>query len=127
MDGSHFSFLETHGAVTDDSPIIMTVPTNSPDQMNVVVGENLRDFLCLGCEVGYTILDDLAFNPAQAIKDIQNGSKDDPEWHDDTIIQRLLRILVEEFDLRPWDDVDTHLKTLHDRHFSKVISRNLMY
>ncbi|MEO0768971.1 MAG: hypothetical protein AAFY72_06000 [Cyanobacteria bacterium J06649_4] len=75
-DGVHYSFLMTDRLPSDvvqsdavqsieqtvdssNAPIVMTVPMNFENQ-NIVVAQNLREFLCLGCRAGYASLEALA-------------------------------------------------------------------
>ena len=62
-EGVHFSLLVRNGKLTEDAPVVMTTPT--PDAIqNYIVGENLRDFLCLRVNRGYFYLDFLPSDDA---------------------------------------------------------------
>ncbi len=54
-DGIHYSFLLLPDAPLKEGPVVATYPAN-PDTQNVIVGENLYEFLCLGCRCGYEML-----------------------------------------------------------------------
>ena len=60
-DGVHYSLLNSWrtGPQLLDSPVVMTVPMNFANN-NIIVGETLHEFLCLGCRVGYAGLESLA-------------------------------------------------------------------
>src|SRR4051812_26253836 len=57
-DGDHFGFLHIDSKVQESSPIVMTVPM-SP--INIIVGSNLYEFLCLGYEYGYFMMHDFSY------------------------------------------------------------------
>jgi len=109
-DGVHYNLLCEKGAVPDDAPIVMTVPCAEDDNANIIVGENLFEFLCLGCRFGYFGLEDLAYDPEETIEQLQNppaaNERDD----------RLLAILRNEFSLRPWANVEGRLAELREKY-----------
>lgn len=99
-DGVHFSFpLGSVGA----GPIIMTVPM-AFEQPNVVVGEDLEEFLCLGSKFGYFSLEQLAYDFAGTSEAIQSADSQSPA----------LASLSRRFELAPWPDVRTRLMELAD-------------
>ena len=53
-DGVHYSLLACQELTY--SPVVMTVPMNF-DNNNMIVGETLHEFLCLGSRVGYAALE----------------------------------------------------------------------
>jgi hypothetical protein len=61
-DDVHFGLVAVNGKFGDASPVVMTVPMagDNPEELNFIVGETLRDFLCLGCERGFFDLEKLA-------------------------------------------------------------------
>ncbi len=59
-NGVHYSFLCRDGVPLGDSPVVLTHPGGSG---HMVVGENLREFLCLGVPTGYFVLEQLFFQP----------------------------------------------------------------
>lgn len=113
-DGVHFSLVHIDGMVTDDSPVIMTVPDGF-EHRNIVVGSNLIEFLCLGCEIGYFPLEQLAFQFTETVEWLKNPSL----WHaaagyapDDSRLLdevRLLAVMRREFSLRPWQKIEERL------------------
>ena len=107
-DGVHFGLLHIDGAITDSSPVIMTVPMNF-DRLNLVVGEDLIEFLRLGCDVGYFDLEQLSYNFGRLplINRITNRQS---ELDDEQ--QESLKILRDEFNLKPWTNVEARLDEL---------------
>jgi len=107
-DGVHFSLLALDRSVNERSPVVMTSPTvfHAP---NLIVGESLFDFLCLGTHRGYFSLMGLAYGgereqTLRACTDPSSQLSDEPEW--DAHKQRLLALLVKRFGLRPWTDLE---------------------
>lgn len=102
-DGVHFSIVPTGGAW----PVVMTAPMafTSP---NHVVGADLREFLALGCRIGYFRLERLAYSwgRQELISMLQTTTEPDPAE------QNLLAALVAEFDLEPWPNVEARLTEL---------------
>ena len=59
-DGVHYSFLELSSS--SELPVVMTVPANygNPNP-NVIISENLHEFLCLGSKASYIGLEELSY------------------------------------------------------------------
>jgi hypothetical protein len=88
-------------------PVVMTVPMMF-DAPNHVLGEDLREFLSLGCRVGCFGLEQLAYRRDETVAAIQAAeATSDP----------LLLALTRELDLRPWSDVAGRLSELERRGF----------
>lgn len=102
-DGTHFSFLLIGGALNDESPIVMTCPASS-DRPNMIVGANLRDFLCLGMHCGYFVLEQLLYSRGKY--DVRESDHITPTY------RRVLDFLVERLSLTPWLDVADRLQAL---------------
>jgi len=83
----------------------MTVPMMF-DNPNIIVGENLSEFLCLGCEVGYFALEQLAYDIKQTIQSIMNPGPLDNDQAE------LLRLIREEFDLQPITQINYRFEVL---------------
>ena len=107
--GTHFSFLVQDSMITEASPVVMTAPDHFAQ--SVIVGEDLFDFLCLGCRVGFAGLEYLAdFDSvehvlractaaeAEAVPDGESTA--DAEFR--AFHRHLLDYLMENLDLRPW-------------------------
>ncbi|MFN8473463.1 MAG: hypothetical protein U0822_14835 [Anaerolineae bacterium] len=116
-DGVHYGLLHTIGDVSDASPVVMTVPM-AFERPNLIVGDSLLEFLCLGCQVGYAYLEHLAYNRHEATDWIGNAQNWFNEKHYgplDLRAQSLLEILVREFDLKPWPEVGRRVDELQER------------
>ncbi len=116
-DGVHFSLVQLHDVVSEDSPVVMTVPMQ-PDKPNIVVGSNLFEFLCLGSQIGYFPLEQLAYDQRTTIRWIR-----DPRVYfeqeygtDVSELAELLNLLAVEFNLRSWDSVEQHLNDLQTQY-----------
>lgn len=104
-DGVHFSFLVQDGVINSGSPVVLTVPSMG----NLIVGETLFEFLCLGCRQGYGGMDGFAYNleeslPAYLGSDRRSdGADNSTEWPEFEEHQRqLLDHLTTRLDLIPW-------------------------
>ena len=108
-DGVHYSFLELSSS--PESPVVMTVPANS-ENSNVIVGENLYDFLCLGSKASYILLENLSgeYEELDFLK-----SKDYAEFLSDEQIY-LLDVLSEEFSLHPWSVLEERISYLRSKY-----------
>ena len=114
-DGVHFGFLIEDSVSLDESPIIMTVPC--AETPNHVVGENLSDFLALGCRCGYFVLEQIEYQPEEQIRVLD--SQEYPEYMS-TEEQALLLKIEKEFNLAPWIDHGKRLKSLKEKYFLKL-------
>ena len=115
-DGVHFGFLVRGGTVREDAPVVMTVPGAAA---NVVVGEDLFEFLCLGARRGYVGLEELAYQPEVAREAYTN-----PDWQPsgprsiyvpNEQCQQVLSLMTSEFGLQPWPSPD-RFAVLHERY-----------
>jgi hypothetical protein len=59
-EGCHFSFLLSGRELKEPCPVVMTCPGAGSCRNNVIVGEDLMEFLCLGLRTGYFVLENLA-------------------------------------------------------------------
>lgn len=110
-DGVHFSFVLRDGLALEDSPIVMTVPMHF-DHENLVVGEDLRDFLAVGCCLSFFVLEQLTYDRAAFLAAYVAGS--DGYQPDDEQRALLARIQL-AFGVRPPADLGAHLDALHER------------
>jgi hypothetical protein len=108
LDGSHFNFLLLDGEVREDAPVVMTCPRGAPD--NVVVGEDLLDFLCLGVGTGYAAVQELCDEPKRFTKRYPPPGQFAP-WVK-AKERRLLRRLAQHFGLTAWTGVKDKLERL---------------
>ncbi|MEL6602407.1 MAG: hypothetical protein AAFP20_04175 [Cyanobacteria bacterium J06614_10] len=123
-DGVHFSFLQQDRMVSGSapispiqqlsrSPVVMTVPMNFENQ-NIVVSENLYEFLCLGCRTSYGMLELLScpesnlcalksFDYAEALSEAQVAQ---------------LRLLNDAFSLSPYINLEGRMRHLQSTYLS---------
>ena len=116
-DGVHFSLLHVNGEIQETSPVVMTVPMCF-DRPNLIVGESLYDFLCLGCQTDYAYLEQLVYDRQTAIAALSNpdawranhysGLPDEVRQRN----QRLLDRLTDALKLHPWGTIDQRLNEL---------------
>lgn len=108
-NGVHFGFLGVENRSPEHYPVVMTVPMS--DLSNHVLGENLHEFLCLGCTYGYFALEQLAYDRGSTIMAIQSGEhacKGDADREE----LKLLEELCARFNLAPWKNVHQRLREL---------------
>lgn len=119
-NGVHFNFLIQNDSVGEHSPIVITIPNNF-DQPNYIVGESLFDFLCLGYHRGYFALEQLPWErlfEAYASSDWQPSDETD-EWVGFGVNveqRRVLELLIAEFGLSPWKDLQHKFEDLQARY-----------
>jgi hypothetical protein len=81
------------------------------DDPNYIVGENLFDFLCLGCRNGYAELGYLHLDQTETLERYANAPND---FFDDRS-PGILALLENEFALSPWADVPKRFADLQSR------------
>lgn len=106
-DGVHYSLVSAGDGFTDFSPVVITIPMC--DTPNLVVGANLKEFLCLGCRFGYFSLEQLVYDRERTLKEIASG-RFDPEQEEKE--RRLLRKVTDAFNLKPWSNPAARLEEL---------------
>lgn len=99
-DGVHFSFIEVNGECSEKSPIVMTVPMGLLGQENMIIWENLYDFLALWIKFWYFWLEQLHYNLQSSIKKIEVWEYFDSEfsWESEN-----LKRFSHEFDIAEWE------------------------
>ena len=121
-NGVHFSLLQVNGEITDLSPVVMTVPMNFGNE-NLIVGQDLEDFLSLGCQVGYSFLELLTYGDSR--NEAIYWLTDPDDWfesHKGELgggekigeMKILLGLIRSEIGLSPWEDVEKRLKSLNE-------------
>lgn len=115
-DGVHYGLLFGREMKEADPPVVMTVPMNF-DLPNVIVGENLSEFLALGCRTGYFSLEQLVYESAGTILDLQSG-----DYYSDMPKEEIemLSLIATEFDLSPWKAPADRLEELRSKYHSKL-------
>ena len=112
-DDVHFSLVRHGKNLGDNSPVVMTVPVGGDDvrAINLILGSNLHEFLCLGCVHGYFELEQLFYDPAVTIAQLSS-----PEPNDgDAKAAETLGVYRRELGLKPWKDIGTRLQELDDQ------------
>ncbi|WP_339613759.1 hypothetical protein [uncultured Rubinisphaera sp.] len=124
-DGVHFSFIVENNKVTENSPVIVTVPANSgePEIANLVVADNLRNYLRFGLHRGYFALEQLAYHRDLTLQAYSSSEWQPTEdWHCSVGYhlgdygQRVRDFLVERFDLTPLPYTVTEFEVLQDKY-----------
>lgn len=110
-DGTHFVLLDAPG-----NPVVMVVPM-AFERAHIVVGDNLFEFLCLGCRCGYFGIEQLAYDRTGTIEWIK-GAVESPQ---NPAAARLLEAFRQRFGLEPISDPDERLKELRREHRSEII------
>lgn len=123
-DGVHYGFV---GEVGPESPIVMTVPM-AFGRENTIVGENLYEFLCLGCCTSYFWLEQLKYGYEgtvallQEAADIFYGKVDGSDASDDISVNHpVFKALREQLNLRPWEKVQERLGELNARYADRLV------
>ena len=98
-DGVHCSLLLLDGVLSEDSPVVMTVPMAMEDSTNFIVGENLRDFLALGSRRGYFFLEQLAYKPEWLLNELADADFGEEVAEE---ARASLTAVGNAFDLHPW-------------------------
>ena len=93
-DGNHYSLLVRNGVIDNESPVVLTWPSEGE---HVIVGESLYDFLCFGLHGGYfEILSyDESEVPSEDVEDLWFFS------HVEEPQRKVLTYLAKELDLKP--------------------------
>lgn len=113
-DGVHFSLAELGEVGT---PVVMTVPMNF-DAPNLLIGNDLRDFLALGLRTGYFGLEELVYDPEVAISRLSSG------FDIQGPALAALEDIQEAFGLVPWTNVRSRLDVLQAR-YGKALNKYL--
>ena len=114
-DGVHFGFLCQEGISLDESPIVMTLP--SADTPNIIVGENLLDFLSLGCRAGYFELELIEYEPEFHIPFLDSQSYSEEATKEE---MQLLKLIESEFNLKPWLGHASRLLELKNKYLEQL-------
>lgn len=115
--GTHFSFLAVNNVVSDSSPVVATLPSDLG--CSVVLGEDLFEFLCLGCLRGFYGLEQINtdlnayfncsdFEPTE--RDARYGFETNP------VKEAILENLRTQLGLLPWRNVAERLSQLESQY-----------
>ncbi len=118
-DGVHYSFLELSSS--SELPVVMTVPANygNPNP-NVIISENLYEFLCLGSKASYIGLEELSYENGKLslLKSVEYAEFLSNEQID------LLDILISEFSLHPWSVLEERISCLQSKYLDLLQLRD---
>ena len=115
-DGVHFSFVEIDGEISDDSPIVMTVPMNF-NNTNLIVGDTLTEFLALGCRFGYFRLEQLVYQRAKTVAKIESAVDYQCDDYYEGLDRLALNALTTTFRLQLWTNIESRLKELESSYY----------
>lgn len=116
-DGVHYSWLTFGDANAETAPIVMTVPMAAEEHTNIIVGENLRDFLNLGCRYGYFPLEQLAYDWGATVRELEMQRVAPDAWPEK---RKKLKVLTDALGLAPWPNPRQRLSELQDKYRSRV-------
>jgi hypothetical protein len=86
-DGVHYSYLSDSRLPTDVQPIVMTLPAS--ERMNLIVAESFDEFFGLGYNVGWFSLEQLVYDPDNAVSYFAQPDPEDPDYK--TVRMELIR------------------------------------
>jgi hypothetical protein len=112
----HYSLLAVEDGVTDFAPVVMTVPMC--DTPNVIVGGNLKEFLCLGCRLGYFSLEQLAYHPERTLAELKSQRLDPESGAPE---RALLQKISIHFGLMPWSNPQRRLEELETKYGPSIV------
>jgi hypothetical protein len=118
-DGVHYSFLELSSS--SELPVVMTVPANYENpNPNVIISENLHEFLCLGSKASYIGLEELSYKSGELalLKSVDYADFLSNEQID------LLNTLSGEFLLHPWSVLEERISCLQSKYLDLLQLRD---
>lgn len=112
-DGNHFSFILKDNTVSEHSPVVMTSPSDY-DEPNLIVGESLFHFLCLGYHCGFSPIESFPSKESMRLcaSARQNQKKGAPLFSLDENERRILDFLIQKLQLSPWRNVEGEIQRL---------------
>jgi hypothetical protein len=114
-DGVRFSFLVEGDSYDELTPVVMTVPMMAK---TVVVGSNLREFMCLGSRLGFFFLEQLVYQKPAFLAAYESGGNEGMGLMTDD--QQLLDTLVAALGLKPWTELDRRLEELRRQYEERI-------
>lgn len=111
-DGVHFGFLCESGQPTDSSPIVMTLP--SANTSNIIVGENFKEFLSLGCRVGFFELEQIEYQPDRYLPFMDTHAYSEDATPSEI---QMLKAIESRFSLTPWSRHRSRLSELKLKYY----------
>lgn len=116
-DGVHFSYLSIDEYV---NPIVMTVPTNfgrTMESYNLILAEDLDEFLSLGYYHGWGLFEGLYYHRAHTLKELSVEEKYNFSNKNEGIF---LEKIISHFNLKPLMIDEERLKYLKNTYFEKL-------
>jgi len=88
-NGVHFGLIEDENGVSNNSPVVMTVPmylgkTGEHPECNFIVGKNLTQFLEFGLHLGYFAMEQLSYDLEGSLRDRRIEQKIGPKKYIET-------------------------------------------
>lgn len=116
-DDVHFSLLKVGKGFGDDSPVVMTVPMagDTPEETNIILGENLHEFLCLGCVHGFFGLEQLMYCRTETLEEYSQPEHEEDTYLYDEDTKAAFQLFRDKLGLTPWSDIPSHLLDLQER------------
>lgn len=109
-DGVHFSLVEVDGVVSENSPVVVSVPANSGDRSgaNVIVGDSLINFLRFGLLRGYFAMEQLVYRRELTLKVYSSADWQPTEqdhysvgYYVDETKRKILELIAQELNVTP--------------------------
>jgi hypothetical protein len=116
-DGVHYSYLPIDEYT---NPIVMTVPTNfgrTMESYNLILAEDLDEFLSLGYYYGWGLFDGLYYHKELTLKELSVDGNHKFANENECIF---LEKIISHFNLKPLMIDDDRLKYLKDTYFEKL-------
>ncbi|MCY2965948.1 MAG: hypothetical protein NT069_20345 [Planctomycetota bacterium] len=128
-DGVHFSLVQVNGAVTEESPVVMTVPANfgEPRDANAIVGSSLISFLRFGLLRGYFAMAQLVYQ-----RDLTLKAYSSAEWQPteqahysvgfgvDESKKRVMQLVAEELKVTPLSYTSQEFEALQQQYIPSL-------
>jgi hypothetical protein len=117
-DGVHYSILEISENI---QPVIMTVPMNFGDSMNeynLIIGENLNEFLSIGYYNGWFPIEQLCYDNKWAIEFYSKENQDDDYQKDGDF--QFVKKLREKLNYKHVVLDNDRLKELETKYFKEL-------
>ncbi len=123
-DGVHFSLVQIDGKVTEDSPVVMSVPANSGNRedANLIMGSSLINFIRFGLRRGYFYMEQWIYQRENALKAYASAEwrPEDPQdremYEVDETSKRILEFLAQELNVTPLTYTVDEFEALQNRY-----------
>lgn len=117
---AHISLASEWGRISDQSFVVLTVPDYdlSNEEANFILGADFLEFLCLGCQWGFSDLDNITTEFDAVCDQIENGPEDETDYDPDHL--EALEALRAEFGLVPWGNARSRFEALRSTYGSAL-------